>query len=537
MNAAAFDRLARALHVRLGRRAAIHAAAAALIAPTAANAAGKRDRATATRAVSTQALSPAAVHRHGQTFVTWSERADLTGESYRIYRHSAPITSGNLAQATLLAEVGKGSNLIWTDRYKHGGDSYDWQWRYLDRAVITDNGSPLPATTGLLVWTPNQADITALGGGNASYAVVTVPAAGAPSAPESATPVAETVSDPRAILARTAEGGAVRVYLQFMNLREWNPTFHAPRDNAHLGLDENDPRIPHALAYAYTYVVAGPNPAYCPGGTVPARIPAYVRLHGWSDDSNSPDLSTSPYWCAYEIRPIDTAQTWWFGFAEDCDYRTGATPANGDRVPNYTEERVLRMVDDLLHDPDLGATVDPERLYVYGASMGGSGTLAFALRYPRTFAAAYAGEPMTNYATSGDGGGLDWRTDVDWKWGAIGRDLPILTRARNGWGDHLARYDGTGVWTWQDHTAQLLDRRRDDMIPFGIAHGLQDDVIEWPTQGRPFYASLEQSGQVIGGRTIDMGHSWTGFNGLPHNLDVDNSLQPFAAMTAILSET
>ncbi|MFM9105884.1 MAG: prolyl oligopeptidase family serine peptidase [Chloroflexota bacterium] len=553
MDAASFDRIARAVHARIGRRAALRGLAALIAAPiaaataTAATAArnpGRTPRsgkaAPAREAGSRAVLAPqiasaAAAHRNGQTFITWTERADLAGERYQVFRHSAPITAGNIAAATLLGEVGKGSANVWTDRYKEGGSDYDWRWRYLERAVIENGAAPLAAGSGLLVWTPDQADIDAAA--SAHYAVAVVAANGTRAAILQAGPVAESVADPRPVLARSEAGGDVRVYIQYMDLREWNPTFHAPGAARLLGLSENDPRIAHALAYAYTYVVAAPNPGNCPGNVVPPVMPLHVPLHGWTGDGSGPDLGRSPYFCGWEIRAVDTAQTWWFGFAETCDFRTGAAPARGDRIANFTEQRVLRMVHDALRDPVLGPRIDPERVYLYGSSMGGSGTLAMASRFPRPFAAAYAGQPMTDYATCGDGGGTDWRSDVDWKWGAVDLDLPVVIRAPRTWADHLQRYAGTGVWSWQDHAAQLPRRRRDDMVPLGVAHGLRDDIIEWPTQGRPFYDGLERAGQAMAGRTIDMGHSWTGWAGLPRPLGTDDSLVPFAAMRAVLSET
>ena len=79
-------------------------------------------------------------------------------------------------------------------------------------------------------------------------------------------------------------------------------------------------------------------------------------------------------------------------------------------VENFTEQRILRMVKDLLADPVHGPEIDPDRVYVAGVSMGGSGTLSMASRYPTVFAAAYADLPMTNYATSGDGAERTGRT-------------------------------------------------------------------------------------------------------------------------------
>src|SRR5262245_13689341 len=45
-----------------------------------------------------------AVHRHGQTFVTWKDVAEGEAGSkfrYSLYRHDQPITADNLAQAEL----------------------------------------------------------------------------------------------------------------------------------------------------------------------------------------------------------------------------------------------------------------------------------------------------------------------------------------------------------------------------------------------------------------------------------------------------
>ena len=270
---------------------------------------------------------------------------------------------------------------------------------------------------------------------------------------------------------------------------------------------------------------------------MPAVVPLVVNLHGWGGNTYGPALGPSEYYCAFELRPVDVSETWWFGFARTLDYRTGAAPQAGDSVVNFTEQRVLRMVYDLLRHPTLGPRVDRERLYVYGHSMGGSGTLALALRYPKVFAAAYASEPMTDYRTSGDGGGIDWRGDVTPKWGAPSLNLPVQLAGPGDWAQHLAAHNGTGVWDWQNHQANLTARAGDEMVPFGVAHGRADDVIEWTTQGRPAYAALDASRRAWGGAVTDAGHSWQGFAGLPPNLAPDGSLVPFAGFGVRLHET
>jgi hypothetical protein len=476
-----------------------------------------------------------ALHRSGQTFLTWPERADLAGEHYRLYRHTQPITAGNLSQATRLYEVPEGTARFYANRYL---DGETWRYRYLERYVIEDGGAALAAGTGLLVWTLAAQDFGGASSGAGYYAVTVVPAGGAEALlGATGAPLAESVAAPRPVEAAANLGQGGHLYIQYMDLRAWNPTFHAPNElNAYYGLDPSDPAIAGAIQYAYDYVVYEPRAELC-GGSLPARAPAFINLHGWAGNTYGPVTEhPDPWWCSYAIYPVDQGETWYFGFARHHDYRAGGEPAAGDEIMNYTEQRILRMVYDLMQAPP-GPAVDAERLYIYGHSMGASGVLAFALRYPNVFAAAYCSEPMTNYATSGDGGGTDWRTDVSPKWGARALNLLVEISAPGGWAAHLARYNGRGVWDWQNHQANLQSRQGDEMVPFGIGHGRADTVIEWATQGRPAYVALNASRRAWGGMITDDEHNWLSFAGLPPSLGASSSAGPFADLRAVRSES
>lgn len=476
-----------------------------------------------------------AFHRDGQTFLTWDERDDISGEAYRVHRSGTPIDPADLGGSTLLAEVGEGSARIWSERNLGPAG---WGWRYLERAVIEDGAEPLPPDRGLLVWTTDAQELGGAASGEAWYAVEIVDGAGITADVAVSGPVRETIADPRPIHVRHGAGGRSHLMLQFMDLSAWNPTFHAPHErNAWLGFEPGAPGVAAALAYAYTYVVAEPEPSICPGGVVPDRLPVLLDLHGWNGESYPADLGPSAWYCAVQIRPVDSSETWWFGFAADADYRRGETPASTGRIVNFTEQRILRMIHDLLRDPVLGPRIDPERLYVYGHSMGGTGTLALALRYPTVFAAAYASEPMTDMARSGDGGGIDWRPDVEWKWGRVGDDLPVELHAPGGWAATIERYAGSGVYSWQDHATNVLARRADESVPFGVAHGTLDDVVEWSTQGEPFYPQLSASSRSFGGAVRQADHTWLGFDGLPATLAPDDALVPFAGLRVVLGES
>ena len=91
-------------------------------------------------------------HQSGQTFITWTEQADLSGEQYNVYRHTEPITAQNLNQAVGLYAVPEGSGYFYANRYNIYSSGI-WKVRYVERYVIEDNGDQLADGTGLLVWT------------------------------------------------------------------------------------------------------------------------------------------------------------------------------------------------------------------------------------------------------------------------------------------------------------------------------------------------------------------------------------------------
>jgi hypothetical protein len=460
-----------------------------------------------------QATELMAWHHSGQTFLTWHENNE-PGERYRLYRYGAPIDANNLAQAALLYEVPTGSSRFYANLYRSAAGY--WQPRLNAHLTIEDDGPALPDGMGLLVWTLHPEDLALATAGY--YAVTTVSARGVENRAEFASgntygPVQETVDDPAPIEVRADMGPQGHAFIQYMDLRAWNPTFHAPNPgNAYYGLDPATPAVQDALQYAYDYYVFTPSAAAC-AGIIPERVPVALVLHVWGGNTYGVPSDPAPGWCGYKIVPVDQSETWYFGFARDHDYRLSGRPAAGDAIVNFTESRVLRMVYDLLHDPTYGSHVDADRVYVYGHSMGASGALALALRYPNVFAAAYAGQPMTNYRLAGG-----WLKDLTPKWGAVDLNLPVEIRGPGNWADHLLRADGSGVWDWQNHQSTLRGDGYAEMTLLGVEHSLDDPSILWATQGAPFYAALDTVPRPWGGLVTDGPHQWGNFRGLPPDL-------------------
>jgi hypothetical protein len=474
-----------------------------------------------------------AVYRSGQTFLTWQERSDLSGERYRIYRHSAPIDAGNLASATLLYEAPEGSALFFANRY-YTYSTPPWAIRYSERLIIADLAAQLDPGIGLLVWTLAGADFSGGSAGNAYYAVTTVYDGVENSTDFSAAnrvgPVAESIAAPQPVHIRAQPNGW-QVYIQFMDLREWNPTFHAPGvQNSYYGLTSGDYGVPGAIQYAYDYALYVPDAARC-GGALPATLPVFLSLHAWAGNGYGPFAGAVGPWCAYIIAPVDQGESWWFGFARSHDYRTGAAPGAGNVIVNYTEQRVLQMIDHLLRHPP-GPPADPARVFVSGHSMGGGGTLALALRYPQVFAAANASKPVTDHRTL-----TGWTGNTAARWGAVALNLPVQIDAPNGWADHLQPFASVGVWDWQNLQAYLATRIISTTTPLNLDFATNDTGVSWITQGAPFFASAEVSRQNWGAWVGNNGHDWGAYAGLTPDFHLSASGIPFAGLQASRNES
>jgi pimeloyl-ACP methyl ester carboxylesterase len=469
-----------------------------------------------------------AFHRSGQTFLTWSEDTTQSGERYHVYQAPNPITTANLAQATRLTEtwgpLPEGSSNFYTDWERIPEPEDILLYPGLHNYVIEPLGSQLAETTGVFVWTSHEAGVF-------YYAVTLVQADDTETllpANSLVSPITETVADPTPVLVWQSPSGLGRVYTQFMDYGTFNPTYERPHAHPDGGLQ-----------YAYNYFVGVPTADLC-GGTRPASLPVLLNITGYGARYYTDiwDGNSAPYYCALTLSGDDPRQSWYFGFSATYDYRLGildGTLPDSGPIVNYTEERLLRMVYDTLRDPEYAAyALDANRVYVYGHSMGGSGALALGMRYPNVFAAAYSSEPMTNYQTAGDGGGINWREDGELKWGRVSDNLPVENRGR--YATPLTLYNGTGVWDWQNHQQQLVARRGDDMAFISLAHGTLDEVIEWATQGQPGYAPFYQGLRAFSGLTVNADHIWLEFNGLgPNTVMVD--YQPFYGFTVIRDET
>ncbi len=416
-------------------------------------------------------------HRNGQTFLVWNESGSA---QYHVYRHNSQITNNNLGSATRLTERwGPLDQNTSVNRY---GSSVA-----PTHFVINDLSTPLGDDKGLFVHTTQNGQQ-----GGAYYAVTTVSGGvenrnivnGANASSQS---VNESVSTPRPVLTLSKNGGKGRVYTQYMDYANWNPTLKG---------------------YAFNFAVA------LPANYNSSRAyPLMLEMHAYGGDHKYVDQAQFD-WPVIQLFPSDpgesvnTFHTWWYGFAADHNYRTqGLTPRSGN-VENFTEQRVIAAVNFIINDGQFN--VDRNLVHAYGHSMGASGAVALGMRYPSVFSGIYASEAMTNYGTS-----PTFQRNFVSLWGERSANLPIVNNGQNN--ADIRNYgaggsQATGVWSWMNHQEQLRRRRADRFAYLMVDHGKTDEVIHWPTQGQPMVKALTDaragfSAAAVGG----VGHNWLGF--------------------------
>jgi hypothetical protein len=200
--------------------------------------------------------------------------------------------------------------------------------------------------------------------------------------------------------------------------------------------------------------------------------PVQVGLHGFNGRPSEAGGGDR-----FRLYPADPDNTYWWGYGEVLRGRRDAPPRRG-AVPPYTLRRVLHLLDWVLRTQP-GA--DPERVYVYGGSMGGAGALTLGLRHARHFAYAVAmiGQPVArNHRPS---------------------RLAQLARLYGAPSAGLRDDRGRPVWDALDATATLRDlpEAREQLVM--LKHGKDDAIIHFgavtqpsPLTGLSLYQALQR---------------------------------------------
>ncbi len=316
-------------------------------------------------------------HKSGQTFLAWMHPAPptsaekLTAEEYnaivrklgaakekftfRIYRHTKPITGRNIAEAELIDEVGPltGWNTEYRGKYtlrSKGGKVF--------RYVVRDGEEPAPPGTGIYAHNPKKP-------GEAYYAASVAvngeeDLSGFGKGDATAEGVAETVGQGEPVLQRVRKPG------------EYKHHFYNTEATLHEYTRWEAPPNCNLPSRPIDYIV----------GVLPKRpkkAPLALRLHGWGGSMHGGGFWVNAHKGTIMVSTNQLPYDWWTGYHEFTNtFRSWAEGA----VHDYTQTRLLSFVDWV----DTKWPVDETRVSVGGGSMGGSGTTNLAVHHGKRIA-------------------------------------------------------------------------------------------------------------------------------------------------------
>lgn len=366
-----------------------------------------------------------AVHRDGQTFLTWREPYDVVGKDeptfeefeqavltaqtkrrivYRVYRYKQPITAADLGLAEVVREIPESLscwNLLAIANTEHPQEGLTKRSplregnlqlaQIVTRYRLNDDEAPLPRATGLAVLTAREP--------GRHYYAVTVSVDGREEV--------EKLTSDQSLIAAIDETPAKFPAIIYQRVREpQRDQSTAPSVDVYVCW--LDPPLVHASRPVEVYMVRWPD---LPAASTGRRLPLYVNLGTYG--CSATELS-DPGWHAAR-RHVGGAAT--IGLAEEGTLWAGDHECIGTLrgldegvVWNHEQRRVMAATAWAMEKPDL--FIDAERVYIWGQSAG------WALRYGDLFAAVMS-DGHNNVKTSREGRKHYWRwglPDHDENW-------------------------------------------------------------------------------------------------------------------------
>ena len=323
--------------------------------------------ATPIRAADAEVTDIKAVHRHGQTFITWKDAAEgEAGAKYRysLYRSELPITAKNLAQAQLCYRG------VLPNSAKLYGSAFNMKDR-LDPtkpyAVMEENGKPLPPWSGLAVHTVQKP-------GKVYYAIVVTD--------EKLSPIGEVAPGRSATTEAVDEKLAPIQAIKLYDSKERKGPYVANTSITgkknlplHLTLHGSQSNGGGASEYGDYYLFFGTQDmGYRDGLAGVFSIEEHRAKEGNRLLLRVRDAVEHP-------SGTRAMETYWFGYYCAPQWAKHAEP----RVYPFTANQLRWITDWVVKRYG----VDPERVTVGGSSSGGVGSWNFGLRHPELFAAVY----------------------------------------------------------------------------------------------------------------------------------------------------
>jgi pimeloyl-ACP methyl ester carboxylesterase len=412
-------------------------------------------------AAGAQVTGLAARHRVGQTLLTFREiEPTLTGATatvgevrelrkalfeekelvYRVYRSRDPITSVQNLKPIGEVQPLSGWNVSYWGEYAQAD-------RPVRRYVVEDGKDPVPPGTAVYAHNPREAGpahyaVTVVSGGRENVLITPGNSVAAPVAEEvgEGEPVLQRIDRPP--IFQQIEGATARYYVRWVS--------------------SSFASIP---GKPYDYVVAIP-----PG--VKPKAPVGLHLHHWGGNLNDGygwwfNGSRGAVLIATNQDPYD----WWTGYHEHLWTGKLKTPEDWKAgvVRPYTQRRLIAFLDWVGGKFD----VDLSRAFVAGTSMGGSGSIMLALRYPDRFAWTMSWVGVHSPAQS-----PQYKDSYEQVYGK--HEL------------NVGFEDGSSVWEYFDDPTYLRRHPGQEIGFITFANGKTDNAIGWK-QSVDFYRAMQDT--------------------------------------------
>lgn len=317
----------------------------------------------------------------GKTYLTWQEEPGDSTLAYNIYRSRTATTDPAGLVPVARIRQGSGRDRRW-DRYCADAASILHNTSGSYYHTITDTGAPLSPGTGLFVYTPRETAqvyyaVAVVTGGVENPGMVT-------GQNSLANPVGESYWPwPRPVLVKYKHGTGSDSYLFYywVDYLDWNHSFLPYGDFFSVAENSSVTRKPNVPLWIYLHgSQASANPILPSFSSSPGFLRLFLQDHAFNDT-----LGCSPA----------IGESGWYGVTKAFNSHCAQT---GDTAVNYVQMKVIDYFRSIV-----GASwfsIDTNRIYVTGASMGGSGTYRIWPHLSQIHFAAvqpYIGRPFTPY--------------------------------------------------------------------------------------------------------------------------------------------
>ena len=441
-----------------------------------------------------------AVFRNGQVFLQWQEKSLSPETRLSVYSSDRPITADNVKKAALLADMLNTNSAAdwWLDvsnfivrRTKamradepFAGNAAEKGDKALRKQgfVIEDAGKPIPAEGGLHVHTPRQNET-----GMRYFAVVA----------ENKGKVCGFTSLDKPV--KVGEGRSVPIALKKGYLKKGAGkglplviVLHGRGGGA--GVDKNGKALGSHIIYSSRDF------AWREG--IPFKFTVQKNRNGYIQMTLNDRVWIGRVMEKNEISDgrdrVKAISTFWFGYNPNIARSIKGPEFVAD---NYTERYILHLI--RWAQTYLGT--DPAATYVNGGSMGGSGGIQLATRYPETFAAVCALVPAYAYSWKTNGVRQNGKPK-----GPAGFSMNRMFCSIGKFSKtNPARLtDGTLLETFVDGPGNI-NRPAVDIPPIMATNGRYDYSIMW-CNCPPFYKAANEAKQAFSVYWNNGGHAMSG---------------------------